>query len=86
MQDQFSLEGKTYCFYLPHGKRVDGELHYFPSIVIKDEPGHWVTDWDYGTDFKIAQEAVDNLNQRRFNFTPEQASDIVMSSMVAGKK
>jgi hypothetical protein len=66
-------------------KHEDGTLHYYPAIVTENEAGYHRTNWDYGTDFKLASEAVDSLNAKR-EINPDEVNEIVSSSFRAQRK
>jgi hypothetical protein len=56
----FTLDGKRICFYISEAmvkSHPDGSRHFYPAIVTEHEPGYSPTDWDFGTNFKLAQEA-----------------------------
>lgn len=74
-----------YCYYLIETMTTlhpDGTRHYYPMLGAQDESGYYPTDWDYGTDFARAQEAVIALNARR-GVSQDEATAIVASSMRA---
>jgi hypothetical protein len=76
-------DGKRFCYYITEAmtqRHDDGTVHYYPAIVTENEDGYKRTDWDYGTDFKLAQETVISLNAERGISQPE-AMEIVASSM-----
>jgi len=64
---------------------VDERGHYRPSIVDEDEDFHHPTDYDYGTDYARASEAVDRLNER-MGFSKREAAEVVMHSMFPGSR
>jgi hypothetical protein len=79
----FTLDGKRICFYISEAmvkSHGDGSRHFYPAIVTEHEPGYNPTDWDFGTDFKLAQEAVISLNSKR-GVSQAEATEIVTSSM-----
>lgn len=49
-------------------------------IAIENEPGYFRTDIYYGTDMALAEQCVDQIN-KKIGLTPEEAGDIVLSSM-----
>ena len=67
------------CFWLRPYAYEDG--NFYPSIVKVNEAGHHKTDWNYGSDMALAQEAVNKLNMERYGLTPLDAERIVDSSM-----
>ena len=82
MSNLFTIDGKPVCYYqspapLDHS---DGKKHFYPSLVTFDQPGHSLTDWDYGTDYELAKQVVEKLNRDR-GTSPKAASLIVASSM-----
>ncbi len=87
----FTIDRKPTCFYLGEtmGEQVlvagHLEYHYFPAIVTAFEEGYHRTDWDYGTDFKLAAQAVEQLNRER-GVNEKAAALIVASSMFPGNR
>jgi hypothetical protein len=77
------IDGKRICFFIDETmvvKHDDDTRHYYPAIVTENEDGYNRTNWDYGTDYKLAEEAVESLNRKR-GISKEEADAIVMSSM-----
>jgi len=59
------IDGKPACYYLDEAmtiKHDDGTHHFYPAIIVENEPGYNRTDYDYGTDYDIARKTVDSLN------------------------
>jgi hypothetical protein len=78
------------CYYIP----VDSfdEHGYIPSLVTEGKPGHQpltggdntgATPWYWGTTYAAARETCARVNQEEFGLTPEDALEIVASSMRA---
>lgn len=78
------------CFYIPV-EQFD-ENGYIPSLVTEDEPGHspmkgngeGSSPWYWGKTYKEAQEMAEEAN-RELDISPEDAAEIVASSMRAGQ-
>jgi hypothetical protein len=63
----------------------DGTFHFYPALIIENKPDYYMTDWDWGTDFAMAQEACDSINERHGR-SKERSMDIVTSSMRASNE
>jgi hypothetical protein len=87
----FTIDNVPVCFYLDETMTqevtVNGksERHYFPAIVTAFEPLYSQTNWDYGSDFKLAAKTVDKLNTER-GVNAKAASLIVATSMFPGNR
>lgn len=81
------ISEKRWCYYVPAIPNGTGsrEGHYFVGIVVKDQPGYNLTDWDYGTEYELAEKTVLKMNQQKLGLTEDEALTIVLSSMFAGK-
>jgi hypothetical protein len=78
---------KPFCLYVSAAmtkRHDDGSRHFYPGIVVQDEPGYYTTDWDYGTDFAEAAAAVIAANAKR-GISQLEATDILGSSMRASR-
>jgi hypothetical protein len=69
------------CYYIDPSMVNNG--HYEPVFVRRDVPGFNPTGYNYGTDFAHAKKLVDDLNTNLLGITPEQAEEIVGSSIRA---
>jgi hypothetical protein len=79
------LGDKPFCLYVSEvmtKRHGDGSRHFYPGIVVEDEPGYYMTDWDYGTDFAEAATAVVATNAKR-GISQVEVMDILGSSMRA---
>ncbi len=66
------------CYFIDEAM-TDERGHYRPAIVTENEPGYHRTDYDYGTDFYRAHEAVETCN-RQLGLTTSDCDEIVLSS------
>lgn len=84
-----SLDGKRWCYWVDEVQ--DPTIHggYVPSVVVADEPGHYLLDGDpadhraayvWGATAAEAKEIAMAANLER-GISEREASDIVMSSM-----
>jgi hypothetical protein len=81
---------KRQCFYIPEGQF--DENGYIPSLVTEDTPGHapltgkgrCARPWYWGRTLEEAQATAARENVRVFGLSPEQALEILISSMRAG--
>jgi hypothetical protein len=76
------LGDKPFCLYITEAmtkRHRDGTRHFYPGIVVQDEPGYYTTDWDYGTDFAEAVAAVVAANAAH-GISQVEATEIVGSS------
>ena len=76
------FDGKRYCYFIFESMK-DEQGNYRPGIAVDGEPGYYVTDYDYGTDFMFAQMGVDKANEK-IGVSVDDAMDIVATSMAAG--
>lgn len=53
---------------------------YIPCIAEEDEPGYWKTDWNWGTDLALAEQAAKEKNAA-LEIDEKTAFQIVLSSM-----
>jgi hypothetical protein len=74
-------EQRPWCYHVSPIPNSFG--NYMLSTVVKDEPGHFVTDLGLGPDLKVAEMYVRAMNDR-MSVTPAQAAMIVTSSMRRG--
>ena len=77
------IDGKPACLFIAENfarAHPDGERHFYPAFVKAYEPGFTATDWDYGTDYPAAQEAVATFNSEH-GVNKQAALMIVTSSM-----
>ncbi len=58
----------------------DNDGGYIPCIAEEDEQGYNRTDWNYGTDKALAQECIDELNER-MDISQRDAVVIQLSTM-----
>ncbi len=66
------------AYFIMPGEPEPGQ-HIRPCIALMNVSGFWRTDYDYGTDRAIAEQAVATLNER-LGVSSEQAQQIVDSS------
>ena len=81
------LGDKPFCLYVSEAmtkRHADGSMHFYPGIVVEDEPGYYMTDWDYGIGFADAVAAVIAANAKR-GMGQLEAMDILASSMRASR-
>ena len=81
------LGEKPFCLYITEvmtTQHADGTRHFYPAIVVQDQPGYYRTDWDYGTDFAEAVAAVIAANAQH-GVSQVEATEIVGSSMRASR-
>jgi hypothetical protein len=81
------LGDKPFCLYVSEAmtkRHGDGSKHFYPGIVVEDQPGYYMTDWDYGSDFAEAAATVIATNAAR-GISQVGASEIVGSSMRASR-
>lgn len=79
------------CFYVPRGAFEEGK-GYVPSMVVENEPGHTPmrgdgpgsSPWYWGMTYEEACKAAEEANAK-LGITPEDAIDIVSSSMAASR-
>lgn len=64
-------------------QRRDDGLHYIPVIIKEAVDGYSLTDWDYGTDYERAQDAIAQLNYER-GYDYDQYHHIKTSSIFPG--
>ena len=77
------IDGKPACLLITENltrNHADGERHFYPAFVKAHEPGYTTTDWDYGTDYGAAQQAVEAFNLEH-GVNTDAAVLIVTSSM-----
>lgn len=80
------------CYWVSETQYDEGK-GYVPSLVTEDEPGHSPlrgkddsqTPWYWGDTIEKAREVVEQANRDTFGIEPEQAEEILLSSMNAGK-
>ncbi len=78
------------CFYIPPGQSHPTK-GYVPSLVTEDEAGHaplagrgeLSEPWFWGTDYDQAVKICDKANLDSFGLRPEEAKEIVASSVAA---
>jgi hypothetical protein len=78
---------ERFCYYIPHdAKTPEG---YIPSMVVEHEPGHRPMTgdanqepWYWGTNREEAEAIAMHMNAR-MGLSPQDASEIVASSMFA---
>lgn len=79
-----SLNGKNFAYFICESIRnADG--NFIPCIAVENEAGYHKTDWEYGKDKSLANEAIDSCN-KGLGLTPERAAEIVASSMGAQRR
>ena len=66
-------------------RHKDGTFHFYPAIIYENKAGYQPTDWDWGTDFKMAQQACDEMNAERGQ-SRARSLEIVASSMRASNE
>lgn len=42
----------------------DAQGNYIPCIAVEGETGFYLTDWEWGSDLKFAQECADEMNEK----------------------
>jgi hypothetical protein len=80
---------KRTCFYIPTDAYVDGK-GFIPSVVTEGEPGHaplagngdLAQPWYWGMTYDEAKAHAEAENAK-LGLTPDDISDIVLSSMTA---
>lgn len=58
----------------------DKDGGFIPCIAVEGESGYYRTDWNWGSDIKLANEIADEKN-KALGFTPDEAIKIVFSTM-----
>jgi hypothetical protein len=53
---------------------------YIPCIAVEGETGYHLTDWNWGDDFKFANQIADEKNAA-LGFTPREAALIQIGTM-----
>ena len=88
-----NLRTGHYCYYIDASQDVSEHGGYVPSIVVRDESGHYpmlgngvgAAPWVWGTDLKVAQEIAADRNAR-LGLNAEDVTEIVASSMCASMR
>jgi len=78
------------CYWVPYDAFVP-ERGYVPSVVVEDEAGHsplvgtgeCSESWFWGMTHEQAKKVCDDANRRTFGLDPEEANEIVSSSLAA---
>ncbi|MBV8151010.1 MAG: hypothetical protein JO101_04055 [Candidatus Eremiobacteraeota bacterium] len=79
----YLIDGKPACLFVAENlarQHSDGVRHFYPAFVKAFEPGFTSTDWDYGTDYPAAREAVEAYNAEH-GVNRDAAMLIVTTSM-----
>jgi hypothetical protein len=71
--NRVDLTNKKYCYSVLH----DGTA----VIVVEGEKGCYKTDWNWGPDYKIAQEIADDRNEKILGISKIDAIKMVCASM-----
>lgn len=58
----------------------DKDNGYIPCIAVEGESGYYKTDWNWGSDLKVANEIADEKN-RAMGIEPREAMLIVLGTM-----
>lgn len=66
--------------YFINELKRDWDGGYIPCIAVEGETGFYPTDWNWGTDLKLAEKFADEKNAA-MGFTPKQAYLIVLGTM-----
>jgi hypothetical protein len=82
---------KRQCYHILADQR--DENGYIPSLVTEDTPGHQPLSgahpgqrpWYWGKTYDEARKTCARVNAEQFGLTETQASQIVLSSMRAGR-
>ena len=85
-----SKAGRRQCLYVDETMQHEGG--YVPSMVTEGEPGHaplegnhpLASPWFFGQDIETAKRLVEETNAK-LGITPDQAREIVLSSMAASR-
>ncbi len=68
------------CVYFINELERTEDGGYIPCIAVKGETGYHKTDWNWGTDLKIAEQIADKKNEL-MGYTPKEAFLIVLGTM-----
>jgi len=82
-REPVSLEGKQFCYWIPN--QQDEATGFVPAIVVAGEPGYYMTDYNWGHDKAIAEQACESCN-RNLGLDQETVWRIVASSMAASNR
>lgn len=76
--------GREFCYFVL-GTRLRPDGNYQPVIVVRDHPDAMLLDFHMGSNLSGAYEQMNRLNEE-LGISPEQATDIVASSIRAQLK
>lgn len=71
----------TRCYWISGETDANGKFR--PALVRRDESGYLLLPNGWSTDMEQARTMAADLNAARFGITPDQAADVVLSSMQA---
>jgi hypothetical protein len=74
------MEGRV-CYWISPAQC--GSERIVPSVVRENEAGHTPTDWEWGSNYELAQEVCRKKNEA-MGLTAEDVDQIVTSSMFSG--
>lgn len=72
------MESRTAYFVMQ--TVVDKNGNYIPCIAKEGEKGYYKTDWQWGKDWKLAQECADDMNEK-MGISKQDAMLIQLSTM-----
>lgn len=78
MSNQHWYFGKRAVLFILGDRGADG--HWHPSLVTEGDPAPQETDYDHGTDEKVAREMCEQFNAQH-GYSKEEAIAIVNSSL-----
>lgn len=85
-----NLVSGEWCVYVDAGQYPDDHGGFVPSVVVKDEAGHYpmlgkdgASPWVWGPDYKSANKVAEEYNRDRLGLTQDQVDEIIISSMTA---
>lgn len=72
--------GKMDRAYFVMQSRQDGAGNYQALVAVEGERGYYLTDWFWGSDFKVAEQIADKKNAA-MGVSKKKAAKIILSSM-----
>ena len=83
-----------WCYFIPVGQNPEKHGGYVPAFGEEDKPGHAMmtgrgvgsAPWIWGQTLEEAEQTCNSFNQERLGISPDEASNIVLSTMAAQNK